>query len=89
MPPNLFRIVRIAPRLLRMVRLMKRFKGVRDLLLTLVVSFPAFLNVRGRGHAQRAQLPSPSVRGSELITSAPTDGGAPRAWRRWAGCSRW
>ena len=43
-PPMLFRILRIL-RVLRILRLVKNSKGVQDLIMTLVMSFPALQNI--------------------------------------------
>ena len=43
-PPTLLRVLRVF-RVLRIVRLLKGAKGLRDLLMTMVYSFPALLNV--------------------------------------------
>uniref|UniRef100_A0A7S2NBM4 Calcium-channel protein CCH1 n=1 Tax=Haptolina brevifila TaxID=156173 RepID=A0A7S2NBM4_9EUKA len=43
-PPTMLRVMRIA-RVLRIVRLIKNFKGLRDLAMTLVLSFPALTNI--------------------------------------------
>ena len=43
-PPMLLRILRIF-RILRILRLLKGAKGVKDLIMTMVLSFPALLNV--------------------------------------------
>ena len=45
-PPMLLRILRVA-RIMRILRLLKGFKGLRDLLMTMVLSFPSFVNVGG------------------------------------------
>ena len=45
-PPMLLRVLRLL-RLLRIMRMLKSFKGLRDLLMTLVFSFPSFVNVGG------------------------------------------
>ena len=46
LPPMLLRVLRML-RLLRLLRLLKNFKGVRDLVMTLVLSFPSFTNIGG------------------------------------------
>ena len=43
-PPMLMRMLRVL-RIMRIMRLLKGFKGLRDLLMTMVLSFPSFLNV--------------------------------------------
>ena len=43
-PPMLLRILRVA-RIMRIMRLLKGFKGIRDLLMTMVLSFPSFMNI--------------------------------------------
>lgn len=43
-PPMMFRILRVL-RVLRLIRLLKNAKGIQDLIMTLVISFPALLNV--------------------------------------------
>jgi hypothetical protein len=44
LPPMILRMLRIA-RVFRILRLLKRFKTLRGLLMTMVLSFPAFANV--------------------------------------------
>jgi hypothetical protein len=44
MPPTVLRVLRVA-RVFRIVRLLKNLKGLRDLLFTLVLAFPALVNV--------------------------------------------
>ncbi len=43
-PPTMLRVLRIA-RVLRILRLLKNLKGLRDLVMTLVIAFPALMNV--------------------------------------------
>jgi hypothetical protein len=45
-PPMMMRMLRVA-RIMRILRLLKGFKGLRDLLSTMILSFPAFMNVGG------------------------------------------
>jgi hypothetical protein len=45
-PPMMLRILRVL-RVLRLVRLVKNAKGVLDLVVTLILSFPALMNVAG------------------------------------------
>jgi hypothetical protein len=45
LPPMLLRVMRIA-RILRILRLLKSFTGLRQVVVTLLLSFPSFLNVR-------------------------------------------
>ena len=45
-PPGLMRMLRVL-RIMRILRLLKGFKGLRDLLMTMVLSFPSFINVGG------------------------------------------
>ena len=44
MPPTVLRVLRVA-RVLRILRLLKNLKGLRDLVMTLVFSIPALINV--------------------------------------------
>jgi hypothetical protein len=46
LPPSLLRVIRIA-RLLRIIRLLRSFEGLRNVVMTLFLSFPSFLNVAG------------------------------------------
>jgi hypothetical protein len=44
LPPMLLRVMRIA-RILRILRLLKSFAGLRQVVMTLILSFPSFFNV--------------------------------------------
>ncbi len=72
MPPMLFRVLRIL-RILRILRLLKdkRAKGLKDLLMTMVLSFPSLINV---GSLLMLLIFMYSVLGVQLFTFVQRDG---------------